>query len=305
MSFRTNLRAFSYSEYCPVENDLIGLLVVIRCASSKVCERLTVQLKEWLPEVSLRDSDANELLVLLDGQEDQDGLLVRLERSLASFTDQLAQSQNAEIVETRLVSLLTAEEPQDPICLVGNRLSVAFDRQAVNAATGPCLLLDARRSFGTGHHPSTRMAVLALEEIVAEDFVADRVLDVGTGSGILAMASALFGARQVLGVDVCAESIDIARKKSSRNRLDQVAFSTQPLAEIDDSFDLVLANVTAAVMGSLAKDLDRVVADKGFLILSGLLGRQGDEMASLFVDQGFSLIKGYSEGKWRALLLQR
>jgi ribosomal protein L11 methylase PrmA len=280
------MSGFSYSEYCPTENDPVGLLVVIRCSLATVCTQLSGQLKEWLPKAAIRGADVNELAVLFDdAQDDRDGLLVRLERRLASFNDQLAQGQNAEIVETRLVSLLTAEEPQDQIC--------------------PCLLLDAKRSFGTGHHPSTRLAVRALEEIVAEGFVPARVLDVGTGSGILAMAASLFGARQAMGIDVCAESIDIARRNCARNRLDQVAFSMQPLAEIDDSFDLVLANVTGAVMGFLAKDLCRVLSNRGFLILSGLLGRQGDEMASLFADQGLSLIKGYSEGKWRALLLQR
>ncbi|HIJ78176.1 MAG: 50S ribosomal protein L11 methyltransferase [Desulfobulbaceae bacterium] len=300
------MRGFSYSEYCPAENDAVLLLVVIRCASCSVCGQLTDRLQEWLPGADIRGGDGLELAVLLDAGDDRDGWLQGLERDLLLFNGQLGRELRAEIVETRLVSLVVDDDKQaDKICLVGNRLSVAFDRQTADQAAGPCLLLDARRSFGTGHHPSTRLAIRALEELADERRLPARVLDVGTGSGILAMAAALFGAVQVLGLDVCAESINIARQNSAENRLSQVAFSTRPLAEVDGGFNLVLANVTAAVMGSLAPDLVRVVADEGFLLLSGLLGRQGDEMALLFGGMGFSVVKRSAEGKWRALLLRR
>lgn len=149
---------------------------------------------------------------------------------------------------------------------------------------GPVMELDPGMAFGTGTHATTR---LCLEALVREleryrDPVA--VLDVGTGSGILAIAAAKLGATRVLGCDIEAEACRIARENAALNQVaGQIEISAQPLEQLTGEFQVVLANILAEENLRLADTLVARLATPGSLILSGIL----EEKRALIL-QGFA-----------------
>lgn len=170
----------------------------------------------------------------------------------------------------------------------------------------PCLVLEHGTSFGSGRHPSTRLAMAALDRLAdhGSAFPA-RVLDVGCGSGILALAAGLLGAREVLGIDVDAGALAVAARNALGNQLaDRVCFAGQTLIELSGPCDLLVANVTGAVMSGMVADFARLLGPAGWLVISGLQGRQLEEMVGIFGGLGFVIIEQFSEEPWRAALLR-
>lgn len=185
---------------------------------------------------------------------------------------------------------------------ISERFRVAGDDAPADAKT---IILDAAHVFGTGAHASTKLVVQALEEIAAkENGVPGRVLDVGTGSGVLALIAARLGAETVLGIDVCEDAVAVARRNVAANGLDDnVTVASTPLAEVSGSFQLVLANVTASVFLRLAAEIIERLQPCGHLIVSGLQGRQGEEIEGVLSRYGLQTVSRFAEGKWRCLLL--
>jgi len=145
------------------------------------------------------------------------------------------------------------------------------------AATGAddvVISLDPGRAFGSGAHPSTLLALAVIEDLVTP---ATRVLDVGCGSGVLAVAAALLGADRVVAVDVDPAAVEATRQNALLNGVaHRVEVSTTPLGELTDRFDLVLANIGVRVLTDLAAGIEACVASDGALLLSGLLDDQVD-----------------------------
>lgn len=201
--------------------------------------------------------------------------------------------------------------------LGGNELPAGVDGYPISArfkvAGNDCpadagnIRLDAAHVFGTGAHASTKLAVLAMEEIAEREggFPA-RILDLGTGSGILAMVAARLGGELVQGIDICAEAVAVARRNVVANALqDRVSVAATPLAELSGSFALVVANVTASVLLRLAEGIFARLQPGGWLIVSGLQGRQGEEIEeALRSGYGLQTVARYTEGKWRCLTLR-
>jgi len=134
------------------------------------------------------------------------------------------------------------------------------------------LELDPGMAFGTGTHPTTRLCLQALAEEFETIHPPGRVLDVGTGSGILAMAAAILGAGRVLACDIDPEACQVAGENASRNDLQQrIEFTTAPLNQLPGAFDMVLANILAEENIRLAGALVQHLAPGGLLILSGIL----------------------------------
>jgi ribosomal protein L11 methyltransferase len=165
------------------------------------------------------------------------------------------------------------------------------------------LRLPASRAFGTGEHASTRLAMLALEE---EDPAGREVLDVGTGSGILALAAAALGASRSVGLDVDADAVFVARENVARHPFGaRVALYAGPLAAVRGAFDLVVANMIAEeILPEAGAILSRAGAG-GRVILSGVtLDRERNVLAR--VRRGrWKLAARRTEGEWVSLCLTR
>lgn len=139
------------------------------------------------------------------------------------------------------------------------------------------LVLDPGRAFGTGTHETTRLCLRALEALVHEGPPPARVLDVGTGTGILAVAAALLGARDVIGVENDPEALAAA---AGHGRLNGVALrlvlGNGGRAFRARAFDLVLANITAPLLRERCEEILTLVRPGGTLVLSGLLAEEAD-----------------------------
>ena len=172
------------------------------------------------------------------------------------------------------------------------------DAHAIN------LRLDPGVAFGTGTHPTTRLCLRWLD---AHAVAGKRVLDYGCGSGILAVAAALLGAREVIGTDIDAQAIEAARANSHANGIaDALAHYTAPDSlpfGTGATFDIVLANILANPLKLLAPALLARVAPGGALVLAGILERQTAEMIALYfrLDPSLPLAPWRSEDGWVCL----
>lgn len=141
-------------------------------------------------------------------------------------------------------------------------------------AAGPAdavVTLDPGMAFGTGTHDTTRLCLEALAQLFDEQPL-QRVLDVGTGSGILAIAAAALGAQQVVACDIEPESCRVAAENARLNRVDsRVQITDRPLEELEGDFQLVLANILAEENIRLAPQLVSRLIPGGSLVLSGIL----------------------------------
>ncbi len=168
--------------------------------------------------------------------------------------------------------------------------------------------MDPGLAFGTGHHASTRLALLLLEQLLQNNKgKLINILDVGTGSGILAMGCALFGAKDVLAIDNDPDAVETAKGNIIRNRLEHiVTVSGQDVASIRSSFDLLVANIIHDTLAEMAKLLTGLLAPKGHLVLSGILkGDQENSIREIYTRQGLNFIKTLTEDEWVALQFQK
>lgn len=167
------------------------------------------------------------------------------------------------------------------------------------------IVMDPGMAFGTGHHATTRLC-LEMIKSEADFFQGEGVLDVGTGTGILGMAAALWGADGVLGIDNDDEAVAAAELNIIRNKLeDKMNTSSKPLGETVGEYPLVVANIVHDVLIALAGDLAKVTRSGGVLIVSGLIyGDQTRSITECFQKIGFHLLQEKQDGEWGALKLE-
>jgi ribosomal protein L11 methyltransferase len=140
--------------------------------------------------------------------------------------------------------------------------------------------IDPGATFGLGDHPTTILTLRMLRQVM---WPGATVLDVGCGSGVLSVAAARLGAPYVEAIDVSLAAVEATAGNAERNGVaGVVAASTRPLGDVQDQFDVVLANLLAPVVIDLAADLSRVVGPSGVLVVSGLLeGADAEVRAAL------------------------
>jgi ribosomal protein L11 methyltransferase len=169
------------------------------------------------------------------------------------------------------------------------------------------ITIEPGMAFGTGTHATTRGCMEFMEQAVASlrksEFAA---LDVGTGSGILAIALVKLGAKKVWALDLDPVALKVARENLRCNDAQpKVQLSGTKLSRIRKSFPLVVANLTAEVILELSEALGKRVAPKGFLILSGILRSKSPEVITHLAAKGFKVVRRRREKEWMTLLLKR
>lgn len=171
------------------------------------------------------------------------------------------------------------------------------------------IVVDPEMAFGTGEHATTRGALRSLEQVAK---TGDRVLDVGTGSAILAIGAAMLGAREVIAVDNDADAILNARDNVVRNgvadavKLEEAFVDRGFLArEGDRPFDIILANVLSSVLKPLLTSFLASIVPGGYVILGGILETEADAMLAAASAAGFLVIAEDLEDEWWGVLLQR
>jgi ribosomal protein L11 methyltransferase len=167
------------------------------------------------------------------------------------------------------------------------------------------VVLDPGMAFGTGSHPTTSLCLAALSDLLALHPGA-AVLDVGTGSGILAIAAHKLGARRVLGTDDDPKAVQVARDNAARN-VAAVEIVPDPLVRVAGTFDVVVANILANTLVELAPQIAAKLAPGGVVLLSGILGHQEAEVRRAYVACGLEPLAGGDrrDGEWSLLALER
>jgi ribosomal protein L11 methyltransferase len=183
----------------------------------------------------------------------------------------------------------------------------AHDRGLAPASTVN-LRIEAGAAFGTGHHGTTVGCLLAFDQLLkAHGF--PRVLDVGCGTGVLAIAAARTGSLQAVGTDIDRVSVRIARENANLNRARARFVHAFGLDHRQvrgaAPYDLVFANILAPPLVALAQDIKRALKPGGFTILSGLLRTQERRVLAAYRSRGFRLQRRLRRDAWSALVLRR
>jgi ribosomal protein L11 methyltransferase len=165
------------------------------------------------------------------------------------------------------------------------------------------VVIDPGMAFGTGSHGTTALCLAALSDLLAGRPGAT-VLDVGTGSGLLAIAARKLGAARVAANDVDPKAVEVARENAAANGV-ELEIVEAPLPGIPGTFDVVVANILANTLVELAPELAAKLAPGGVLLLSGLLHPQEDEVRRAYVALGLAPLPGRREGEWSLVALER
>lgn len=193
---------------------------------------------------------------------------------------------------------------------VGKRFVVAPSwTEPEQGANDLLIIIDPEMAFGTGEHATTRSALRFLETVVQPG---DRLLDVGTGSAILAIAAAMLGARHIVAVDYDADAIINARDNIVRNRggavidLQQAMVDAEWLTQFGPAhFDVIAANVLSGVLKPLLASFRAGTRVGGHIILGGILQSEASEMREACKGAGLDVIAEDGEEEWWSVLLRR
>jgi len=196
-----------------------------------------------------------------------------------------------------------------PPVRVGKRLLVApswTDAKKPAAAAGKRLVLrvDPARAFGTGHHPTTRGCLVALERVCAGEPAPRRGLDVGSGTGVLAVAMRALGVADVIGVDTDPVARASTLECAAANGFDGVRIAST-LGGVRGRFDVVTANLFAGLLIGMAPALAARVRPGGHLIVAGLLASQERDVLRALRRAGFRALRRESRATWTVLTLLR
>lgn len=167
--------------------------------------------------------------------------------------------------------------------------------------------IDPGMAFGTGGHATTRMCLKAVTTLLLSS---DRkrllagMLDVGTGTGLLAIAAKKLGTKKAVGTEIDPVAAKVARKNARMNKA-AVLMTLQPLEKIRGRFPLVVANILAGDLIRMSTDLAVKIADNGFLILSGILVHEMETVKNAFRARGLRDFRDYTSGEWAATILKK
>lgn len=193
---------------------------------------------------------------------------------------------------------------------VGKRIVVKPSWEDYEAAEGELVIeMDPGMAFGSGLHETTSMCIKALEKALGGEYpefergTKTKVLDVGTGTGILAVAAALLGADDCLGVDIDDEAVRVGGENVERNRLPgKIKVAKGDLVEgIDYKADILVANLMADLVMKLAPAAADHLDPGGLFISSGILDIKEEQVAEAVRTAGFEIVEVLSDGEWRAI----
>lgn len=171
---------------------------------------------------------------------------------------------------------------------------------------GTKIVIEPGMAFGTGTHETTQLCAEKIDRLLAEAGEAQTVLDIGCGSAILSMIARRLGAERVEGIDIDETAIEVAQENLRVNDLaGEVELSTTPVDELEETYDIVIANILTHILLHIREGLQERVAPGGILLLSGITDEQVDEVREAFVGGEFLEVGMAQKGEWVCFELRR
>lgn len=185
----------------------------------------------------------------------------------------------------------------------------SHDAERAADQPGIKLQVEANQAFGTGHHPTTAGCLEALGHL--KDIAPSKILDIGCGSGILAMAARkLWPEPVIIASDIDLQSVKIAEENAVINGTPDIVFETAAgieakSAQHEAPFDLILANILAGPLKELAAPITSVATPGASLVLAGLLDEQRSDVEATYKTRGFTVTSEFGTARWPVLILTR
>ena len=166
------------------------------------------------------------------------------------------------------------------------------------------LIIDPGQAFGTGQHESTLLCLRRMDRLRRRDILPESVLDVGCGTGILALAGLIMGCRTARAIDLDPQAVEAAKHNAELNQLSgRLEVDDTPLAKLTGTWSLIVANLTAEDLKALAPLLAARLEKGGEIVASGLLLEQVDEVMAAFRREGLAMTEQDSMAGWASLVL--
>lgn len=164
--------------------------------------------------------------------------------------------------------------------------------------------LDPGMAFGTGTHPTTKMSLFALEQVLRNGEI---VLDVGTGSGVLSIASSLLGAKEIFAYDLDDVAVRVAQENIALNAgTENIHVAAGDLLKgVDIEANVIVANILADILVNLTDDAYRLLKDEGYLIMSGIISEKWNLVRESAETAGFFLETHMIQGEWNACVFKK
>lgn len=278
------------------EEELIDFLYDLGIDGVEVIAALTPQ------EIEEIDGDYLDL----DYLDNSEGVTLKayIKKSVFEANKDLIKYRKEEYVIKDITdhSYLTAYKEYFHTFRVGERFKIvpSWEDEDETDSGDLVLKLDPGTAFGTGTHETTQNILEIMEEI---DFKNKRVVDVGTGSGILTIAALKLGAKYVLAVDNDENATRVARENIEYNELSEDRWNAETnnlLDEIPEKFDVIIANIVADIIISLSDDAWNSLEDKGYFLVSGIISEKWQDVRESVLDSGFKLEEKREDGGWVA-----
>ena len=186
---------------------------------------------------------------------------------------------------------------------IGRQFIVSPRWNRITPSSGKIIIwLDPGMAFGTGYHPTTQLALCLLEEVISGG---EEVADIGTGSGILAIAAAKLGVNKVIATDIDKTVISIAQENARINGVEEKieVVEGDTFSSLSGSYDVIVVNILAKVILPIIPDCPKYLNAKGLLILSGILEEEMPNIESAAKLKGFHIIKTLTKENWVGVLL--
>lgn len=183
---------------------------------------------------------------------------------------------------------------------IGNKLVIKPSwAEYQNLKNRIVIQIDPKMSFGTGYHETTRLTLRLIEKYIKSG---DRILDIGTGTGILAISAIKLGASYALAIDNDEWSIENAKENVKANNLtDKITISDRSLEEIEDTnFDLITANIMLNTILEMLPEIKKRIKTDGIILFSGLLLGDEEKFLEGIKSHNFKIVENISEGEWFA-----
>ncbi|HEY8189521.1 MAG TPA: 50S ribosomal protein L11 methyltransferase, partial [Micavibrio sp.] len=262
----------------------------------------------------LRDDGSWKIQWLVDGRPDYADLVARLSLQEAAMGAKMPGSwlaQSVFIESLPEINWLEHSYRQFPPFAVGPFYIHGSHSSALQSEGMIPLQIDAATAFGSGEHGTTSGCMLLMEGLKQTGFQPRRCLDMGCGSGILAIAAHKLWGCPVLAVDIDPESVRVTenhcRINETGNAVAAIAGDGFAAPAVDENgpYDLIVANILPQPLKDMAPALARALAPAGRVILSGILTHQADGVAEIYARHGIAVIRRLDRGEWTALLSGR